>query len=300
MGIQAIVEVFDHAPADLTSAERLILLAIAENIRDGDPKRETWPGFTVALLRKRTGLTDETRKKALQRLARRGLEVRIPIDVGDDGRPVFAVPGKQTRYRLPALKPGGNEVHPPEERVEAFPPSEAEGWNDFPPKGGTGSRQAGTDSPPTPHPSKNPPQESAPSSLSPSAASTPSADPPPVVERETKSHSKTTINSGHKLVKDTGLLGDHEVSDFVAWMKHRYEKPGKPLGPHWWRTLIDNEDLPEHIVQWYASQQPRAWDDYEETVPTYTEYTPAEFNPPRPTSGPMATFDHYDEDDIWK
>jgi hypothetical protein len=34
MGIGLIVEVFDHAPAELTAQERLLLLALAEMARD--------------------------------------------------------------------------------------------------------------------------------------------------------------------------------------------------------------------------------------------------------------------------
>lgn len=160
MGIKRIKEVMDHAPEDLTPAERLILLVVAEDIRDEDPGRQTWPKFNAALLARRTGLTGKgSLKDALQRLARRGLEIRVPLTVGKDGRPVYAVPGKQCKYRLPVF----------EGEVTASP-----GEVTTSPKERSQPRLERSEPPPTPLPSGTPPP----------SLSEPPADPapPPVAD----------------------------------------------------------------------------------------------------------------------
>jgi len=99
MGVRLIREVLDHAPADLTPAERLLLVVLAENAND--TTREAWPGMDV--LAHRTGLTPDGVSKVLFRLARRGLEVRVPLCTDRRGRLVFAVRGRRTTYRLPGF-----------------------------------------------------------------------------------------------------------------------------------------------------------------------------------------------------
>ncbi|MFE2832240.1 hypothetical protein ACFXI6_14500 [Streptomyces mirabilis] len=138
MGIKRVVDVLQNAPKDLTAAERMVLVAIGENVRDGDPTRLTWPDFNVHTLAERTGLTGKgSLKAALQRLGKRGLEVRVPITSGKDGRPVYALPGKQCRYRFPVQLVG--EV--------LSSPNEGEGEDRTSPKGRTGPRQARTGPP---------------------------------------------------------------------------------------------------------------------------------------------------------
>lgn len=151
MGIRRVVEVLRHAPADLTPAERMVLVAIGENVRDEDPKRETWADFNAAVLAERAGLTGTgSLKSALQRLAKRGLEVRIPITHGKDGRPLYAVPGKQCRYRFPVLAKGEATTSPYDQQGEA---TTSPGEATTSPKGRSGPRQARSGPPPTPHPS---------------------------------------------------------------------------------------------------------------------------------------------------
>lgn len=155
MGIQRVVEVLKHAPADLTPAERMVLVAIGENVRDSDPSRLTWPDFNVHVLAERSGLTGTgTLKAALQRLGKRGLEVRVPITNGKDGRPLYALPGKQCRYRFPLLAKGETSISPSGGEGEN---TVSPGENTVSPMGRTQSRQAGTGSPPTPTPSSPPP-----------------------------------------------------------------------------------------------------------------------------------------------
>ena len=89
----------------LTSAERTVLLVIAD--RANDVTREMWRFRADAIsLDERIAIAVGTPKglqKVLWRLASRGLEVRIQIAQGDDGRPVFASRGRAMRFRLPEL-----------------------------------------------------------------------------------------------------------------------------------------------------------------------------------------------------
>lgn len=89
----------------LTPAERAVLLVIAE--RANETTREMWrfKADTISL-DERIAVAVGTPKglqKVLWRLASRGVEVRIPIAQGDDGRPVFAARGRAMRFRLPEL-----------------------------------------------------------------------------------------------------------------------------------------------------------------------------------------------------
>lgn len=108
MGVRLIVEVLDHAPAELTSAERLVLVVLAENAND--TTREGWPGMET--LTRRTGLSADGVRKAFQRLAVRKLEVRVPLGKDKRGRPVYSAPGKRTTYRIPSFNPDGMAVPP--------------------------------------------------------------------------------------------------------------------------------------------------------------------------------------------
>lgn len=159
MGIKRVVDVLVNAPKDLTAAERMVLVAIGENVRDGDPTRLTWPDFNVHTLAERTGLTGKgSLKSALQRLAGRGLEVRVPISQGKDGRPVFALPGKQCRYRFPAELEGEVTTSPNEgEGEDRTSPGEVT----TSPMGRTQPRQGRSGPPPTPTPLSPPPSRGA-------------------------------------------------------------------------------------------------------------------------------------------
>lgn len=92
--------------AGLTLAERTILLVVAE--RSHEVTREMWRHRIddVTLyerIRAATGLGKDGLTKAFGRLAARGLEVRVPIGEGEDGRPVYARRGVAMKFRLPEL-----------------------------------------------------------------------------------------------------------------------------------------------------------------------------------------------------
>lgn len=116
MGVRMVVQVLDHAPADLTAGERLLLIALAEKADDAT-RRVLWsrdedPRTT---LRRRTGLSDSGLRKTFQRLADRGLDPRVVLLHDAAGRPVFAHHGAVATYRLPQLDEGGTTGSPSED-----------------------------------------------------------------------------------------------------------------------------------------------------------------------------------------
>lgn len=102
------IEVLDHSPADLTPVDRLLLLAIAE--KANDVTREGFPGWELLAHRMGwTGGKDGGRNAvstALTRLAERGVDVRVPVTTDKHGRPVYAVRGRRTTYRIPVFRQG--------------------------------------------------------------------------------------------------------------------------------------------------------------------------------------------------
>src|SRR5699024_2027016 len=104
MGIRLIVEILDHAPEDLTAAERLVLIVLAEDANDGT--RKGWP--PVEVIADRAGLTVAGVGKVLRRLSERGYDVRLKVGTGKDGRPMYAYRGRQVNYALPKFPKRGS------------------------------------------------------------------------------------------------------------------------------------------------------------------------------------------------
>jgi hypothetical protein len=95
------------AAADLTAAERVVLLVIAE--RANETTREMWRHKVddVSLserIREALGGVDKTNlSKVFKKLASRGLEVRIPVSTAANGRVVYSCRGRSTRFHVPPL-----------------------------------------------------------------------------------------------------------------------------------------------------------------------------------------------------
>lgn len=113
MGVRLIAEVLDHAPAELTPTERLVLLVVAYSARDDT--RQAWPGMDV--LTRRTGLTASGVKQALQRMAGKGVDLRVPLATGVAGQPVYAARGRRCVYMVPALDPESYPQGYPQRRL---------------------------------------------------------------------------------------------------------------------------------------------------------------------------------------
>ncbi|MBB5081342.1 hypothetical protein [Nonomuraea endophytica] len=108
------------AAEGLTAAERLVLLIVAERANEhsrrmwthrGDRRDDGTRITLTELIADRAGLTPRGLNDALQRLARRGLEVRVQIATDTRGRPVFARKGHAVDYELPFL-PASVELPP--------------------------------------------------------------------------------------------------------------------------------------------------------------------------------------------
>jgi len=177
MGIRLIVEVFDHAPADVTSAELVVLLAVAEQVNDDT--REWTPEKGLVLRRSRlspTGLRD-----VFQRLAERGLEVRVPLSTiatgKRAGKAVYSYTGRRTRFHLPHLGPVDDGCLC--RSCNGDGPASPGGDGTVSPLDGvaTARRQSG-DGPPSPYPSKDPLLPPTPP-LNPPSGGAASAAPPP-------------------------------------------------------------------------------------------------------------------------
>lgn len=98
------VEALDHAPEDLTVAERLVLIAFAERARDDTRvvlSRDV--ESARATVRRRTGLSESGLRKVLGRLASRGLDLRVPLGTSKNGRPIYSHEGRSVDYRIPVL-----------------------------------------------------------------------------------------------------------------------------------------------------------------------------------------------------
>ena len=144
MGVRLVVEVLDHAPPDLDRAERLVLIAIAEKARDSTRLSQCGREFLL----RRSGLGPRGLRKVFERLAAHGWEVRVPIGIDRLGRPLYAVPGVQSTYRVPAFLRGKGELEDPDkgelEDRQAVPEDRQAVPED---------RQAVPEDPPVPHPS---------------------------------------------------------------------------------------------------------------------------------------------------
>lgn len=108
MGIRLVVEVLDHAPAWLTTQERLLLVVLAETA--SDQSRTCWPGMEI--LTRRMGLSPRRVREVLADLAARGYELRVPSGVDKHGMPVFATKGHRSTYRVPSFRQRGTDPAP--------------------------------------------------------------------------------------------------------------------------------------------------------------------------------------------
>lgn len=152
MSVRLITEVRDHAPPDLTAGERLLLVWIAEQARDEPrrlengqliPARTCFPGNEA--LARWCGVSERGLRQIFDRLARRGMEVRMPQGTDRRGRPIYATKGLRPLLRLPTL--GGTPV-PPSDALggTTVPPTEEP---PFPLGRNHGAASGGTTVPPT-------------------------------------------------------------------------------------------------------------------------------------------------------
>lgn len=139
------------AAADLTVAERVVLFVVAERAHEKTRIMLRHRADDVQLVERISGVTGMARdgalKKTLQRLARRGLDVRIPAAKGKDGRPVFAYEGHSMRFRLPEFPASAVIPERPAEPMDN-PPAPVDDPVDNSAEGGPDDDQRGADSSP--------------------------------------------------------------------------------------------------------------------------------------------------------
>jgi hypothetical protein len=99
MAFELVAEVLDHAPEQLDPAERLVLLCIAEECRGNARIRD----IPAERIRRRTGLGERGLRHVCERLAAKGLKVRVALSIDRHGKPVYALTGKVCRWILPEL-----------------------------------------------------------------------------------------------------------------------------------------------------------------------------------------------------
>jgi hypothetical protein len=120
--------------AGLTPGEIAILYTIAERAEDHGRtmlRHRTDDKSLIERISRGSGLKIETDalKKAFQRLAKRGLEVRVQTGTDAAGRPIYACDGRSMGFRLPVL-PASVRIP---ERGEYVPSSEAKRGELVPP-----------------------------------------------------------------------------------------------------------------------------------------------------------------------
>lgn len=108
MAISLVVEVLDHAPREMTQAELVVLVVLAEQAREDT--RECWPGMELICHRSR--LQEDSVRKVFQRLAARGHEVRVAVGKSKSGQPIYAHHGARTLYRIPRFAPSTQNSQP--------------------------------------------------------------------------------------------------------------------------------------------------------------------------------------------
>lgn len=108
--IREVMDWMERAPKDLSQSERLVLMVIAEQSREHSRNyngrvieaRTCFPGRESMM--KWIGLEETSLRSAYQRLAHRGLEVRVEQGRDAAGRPVYAARGHATVLKLPLLR----------------------------------------------------------------------------------------------------------------------------------------------------------------------------------------------------
>ena len=106
MGIKLIVEVMDCAPDTLTSGERMALTVIAERANDGTRTAYQSKTWTLDTLARRVGVQRAGLRSIFQGLARKGLDVRVPVRF-KGGAPIYAYEGTAMTLRIPPLPERG-------------------------------------------------------------------------------------------------------------------------------------------------------------------------------------------------
>lgn len=147
MSIGLMLEVMDHAPAELTSGERLVLLVIAERANEESRIAKQSERWTLDVIAHRAGVRRSGLKSIFQGLARKGCEIRIPVKFDKSRSPVFAFEGTAMTFKIPHLAQRGGQDIPSQRRGHDIPSSDAEGMPQHPRGVAVASERGGQDHP---------------------------------------------------------------------------------------------------------------------------------------------------------
>lgn len=227
MSIGLIVEVLDNAPDTLTSGERLVLVVIAEWANDRTRVAQQSHNWTIDTICHRAGIKRSGLKSVLQGLARKGMEVRVPVR-RKDGKSVYAYEGTAVTFHVPPM---------PERGGHSIPTQTPRGDATASERGGHSISEGMPQPPPSPQGS---PLKKNPSSLSPREASIP--EQPDDTDRE-RDDSASQRSKSHRLLLDAGCPEDL-LDETEEELRRRFEI----RSPQWFRTAHGNGDLPELVV----------------------------------------------------
>lgn len=238
MSIDLILEVMDHAPADLTSGERLALIVIAERANDRTRIATQSARWTLDTIAHRAGVKRTGLKSIFQGLARKGCEVRVPVKVTDGGKPVFAFEGTALTFKVPNLaQRGGRSIPSAVQRGgHSIPTESAEGMPQHPRGEAVASERGGHSHPQTLMTLKEP-------SLSAPAADSPPVEREHVGERDDDSPKTEPQDPRHRLVMRHGATAE-EAPQVVADIQTEYT----PRNNGWWRTVDRQGDLGDIVA----------------------------------------------------
>lgn len=176
MGYELYRMIFNGAPANWTTAMRLVAAVIADDAREpslGLPDGG-WPRSAIPVrgchrkgewrdgIAERTGMSERAISRALTDLGRAGYEMREQVDTDKRGRPVFAYPGRALRFRVPLLEarpcpPDPATISPPSTATTTVAPGRGAKVADFGSEGRQ-IRRASSGSPDSAGPSPHVPQ----------------------------------------------------------------------------------------------------------------------------------------------
>lgn len=207
MSIGLVVEVLDNAPDTLTSGERLVLVVIAEWANDKTREARQTHNWNLDTICRRAGIKRSGLKAALQGLAKKELEVRVPVK-WKDGKPIYAFEGTALTFKVPHFGERGGPGIPTQRGGHSIS-SDARGDAVASERGGHSIGEGTPQPPPSPQDS---PLKKNPSSLSPRETE-PAAAPsvPAQREREVESASQEepkTQDPIHRMLIKHGCPAD--------------------------------------------------------------------------------------------
>ncbi|MEU7978322.1 hypothetical protein AB0B63_07290 [Micromonospora sp. NPDC049081] len=249
MSIDLILEVMDHAPADLTSGERMVLTVIAERANDKTRIAKQSSRWTLDTVAHRAGVKRTGLKSIFQGLARKGCEVRVPVKVTPEGKPVFAFEGTAVTFKIPNLAERGGHSIPTQRGGQSIPTEPAEGMPQHPRGEAVASERGGHSHPQSlktlKEPSKN-------SSLSARTSVTTAREDVDTGERdEVASPENPTHDRRHHWVIEAGCP-PHLAEEVVDHLEGKHGV--KHIG--WWKKVRSEGDLPA-LVQEALNNTPR-------------------------------------------